>query len=193
MKKLVLTLTVMMLCAGLASAQISKPISFFAGGGVGIVQGDASSLYKTGYHAMGGVGYSVAPMVQFVGKVEYHKFGADLGISIPGYNADWGQMMFGGAAKLTPSLPSFPIKVYGLAGLGMASVNFPDRPVYNLATATFDYVEIPNESKMYFELGVGAELGSTPAFSFFAQARYVSTSMDGGSFNYIPVTLGIKF
>ncbi|MEE9443623.1 MAG: outer membrane beta-barrel protein [candidate division Zixibacteria bacterium] len=195
MKKLVLTLTVIMLCAGLASAQISKPFNVYVGGGLGMVQGDVGTLYKTGYHGVAAVGFNAAPMIQFIGKVEYHSFGSDmaptLGIGLDGSQRN---LMFGGAAKLQPSLPAFPLKVYGLAGIGMASVQAPDLVIVNLITSEQVTITPPSQSKMYFEIGAGAELPAGPSLSMFAMVRYVSISQEGGgSFNYIPITVGLKF
>ncbi|MFH1700682.1 MAG: outer membrane beta-barrel protein [Candidatus Zixiibacteriota bacterium] len=194
MKKLVLTFALIMLCAGLASAQISKPFNVYVGAGVGMVQGDAGTLYKNGYHGMAAIGFNAAPMIQFLGKVEYHTFGSDLtpvlGIGLDGSQRN---LMFGGAAKLQPSLPAFPLKVYGLAGIGMASIQAPDIVSINLITSEQVTITPPSESKMYFELGAGAEMPAGPSLSLFAMVRYVSISEDGQSFNYIPVTVGLKF
>lgn len=195
MKKAVLTLAVMMLFAGVSSAQISKPFNVYVGGGLGMVQGDFGEAYKTGYHGMVAGGFNPAPMIQVLGKVEYHTFESDIPVisGIGGLDGAQKNIMFGAAAKVTPSLPASPVKVFGIAGLGMAAVQAPDVVIFNFATSEQVTISPPSENKMYFEFGAGGEMAAGPSLSVFAMVRYVSVTTDGESFNYVPITVGIKF
>ncbi len=193
MKKTIFMLVAIMFIAGIASAQISKPFSVYAGGGLGLVQGEYSDMFKTGYHGLAAVGFSAAPMIQFLAKVEYHNFETDLTSSVPDYNNSFKNMMFGGGARISPSIPSFPLKVFGMAGGGLANIQGPDAVTYNLATGTYEAVETESQNEFYFEIGAGAEMTVAPSIALFGMVRYVSISSEGESFNYIPLTVGVKF
>lgn len=193
MKRVVLIIAVLVLGAGLASAQVSKPFNIYLGGGLGMVQGDIGEVYKTGYHGMAGIGFNAMPMIQLIGKAEYHAFESDVMTVIGGLDGYQKNIMFGAAAKLSPSLPASPFKPFALAGAGMTSITAPDLVWLNLATSELETIPSESENKFYFEAGAGFDFGAGTGLSLFAMARYVSVSMEGGSFNYIPVTIGLKF
>ncbi len=200
MKKLIaLSLTALLLAAATTSAeaQVPKsPVSFYAGGLISLPQSEGfSDLYGNGFHFFGGVGLKMLP-VELVGKIEFNSFAAEdggFGLDITG--GDNSLLLFGVDAKKAFGAPAVPLKPYVLGGLGIAMISVGDFETNNpLATSTVDLLnQTEDVSEFYYEFGAGVELATTPLFSFFAQARWVSIQTDGEATNYIPISLGIKF
>ncbi len=200
MKKLLAILAILLAFSVSASAQVpSSPVSFYAGGALSIPSGGDyfQTMFKNGYHGMVGVGYSMAPMIEIVGKFEYHAFQSELASALPDYTGGTNKvMMYGADIKLSPNLPALPIKPYVLAGAGMASVKQTEfsGPVSLASAVNLMNAIIPeDQNKMYWNVGVGTSLLNNPAFSLFAQARYVNIATDGESSQFIPITIGAKF
>lgn len=197
MKKLLLITVLSVFFVAGVSAQGVKPFSIYVGGGVTVPSGDFADVYKMGFHGMGALGYSVVPMFQILAKGEYHTFAFDKTGNFAKTEYA-GETEFGGGAfhiillgvagKLTPALPASPIKPYGLAGVGVASLGASDLTVGGVKQAAASSV-----SKFYFELGGGIEMKLAPAVNFFVQARYVTINPKRGTINLIPLTIGIKF
>jgi len=197
MKKLLFTMVLLVFFAAGVSAQDVKPFSIYVGGGVTVPSGDFADAYKMGFHGMAALGYSVAPMFQILAKGEYHSFafdntGAFAKAEYAGETKFSGGslniIMAGVAGKLAPSAPLIPIKPYGLAGIGLASMGITEQTIGE------DKIEAPDRvNKLYFEIGAGVEMKLAPAVAFFVQARYVSISTEGTSTNMIPITVGVKF
>jgi len=186
MKKIILTLAVIVLFAGLATAQDVKPFNLYAGGGLGAPNSNDmfKDYWKTGYHGYAGLGFNLMPMIQIIGKAEYHMFSVDgdsEGDFLESAEAagDLNTFMFGGDIKLNPKAPFMPIKPFAIAGVGFANSSFSELD--------------ESETDFYWNIGGGLELGGQGPLKFFAMARYVSISSEGESTTFIPVTLGIKF
>jgi opacity protein-like surface antigen len=198
MKKILAILAILLAFSVSASAQIpSSPVSFYAGGALSIPSGPDSfkDTFKFGYHGSLGIGYSMSPMIELMGKVEYHTFGIDFANVLPGYSGGSNKMlMYGVDVKLSPSLPAMPIKPYILAGVGMANVKQSEfTGPASLALGVLNSFIPEDQTKMYWNAGVGMNLLSNPVMSLFAQARYVSVATDGESSQFIPITIGVKF
>jgi len=201
MKKLLMILAILFAFGASASAQMpSSPVSFYAGGALSIPTAPDSfkDTFKNGYHGMLGVGFDVSPMLELVGKVEYHTFKFDFDGSevfstdySGGTNKMW---MFGGDLKFSPSLPALPVSPYVLGGLGLANIKQSefDGPT-SLALDLFNEAISDSQTKLYWNMGAGFTLKTGPAFSLFAQARYVNITTEGESSAFIPVTVGLKF
>lgn len=196
MRKLILMLAILLTFALAASAQVSSPLSFYAGGALSLPNGPDGfkDAYKTGYHGWVGAGYSLAPTFQVIGKVEHNRFSFDAG-TITG--VDGGTMkiwMYGADAKFAPSVPAFPIKPFLFAGAGWASSKVDEFTGSNtLATAALNTGTNESVTKMYYNFGAGADLFSGPAFSVFLQGRWVSIQTDGETTNFIPISMGLRF
>jgi hypothetical protein len=179
-----------------ASAQMSSPLSFYAGGALSLPNGPDGfkDAYKTGYHAWVGAGYSVAPKFQLIGKIEHNRFSFDAG-DISG--VDGGTMkiwMYGVDAKFSPSVPTFPIKPFLFGGAGMASAKIDEFTGSNtLATAALNAGTGESTTKMYYNIGAGADLFNGPTFSIFMQGRWVSIQTEGSSTSFIPISMGVRF
>ena len=201
MKKLWMVLAILITFAACTSAQVSSPFTLYAGGAITFPTSEGfSDLYKNGLHGTIGVGYKMAPKFQVIGKVEYHTFkfnfdNSDVSSIMSGWSGGTNKMwMFGVDGKLSLSLPAAPIAPYFLGGVGIANIKQSEfeGPV-SLNLSLFNQLIAESQNKLYFNLGVGTELGSGPAFSFFAQARWVSIQTDGETTNFVPVTVGLRF
>ena len=198
MKRLMTILAILLAFSVSASAQVpSSPVSFYAGGALSIPSGPDSfkETFKNGYHGMAGVGLSMSPMIELVGKLEYHAFQFDFTDDLSelsgGTNKMW---MYGADVKLSPSLPALPIKPYALVGVGMASISMSEfSGPESLSLSILNSAIGESQTKMYWNIGVGMNMISTPLFSLFAQPRYVNIATDGESAQFIPITIGAKF
>ena len=200
MKKILAILAILITFAAGAFAQVpSSPVSLYAGGALSIPNGPDSfkDSFKNGYHGMLGVGYKVAPMFELVGKVEYHTFAFDFDAAdgYDGYSGGTNKLwMYGADVKLSPNFPSLPFKPYALAGVGYANIKQSEfEGPASLQLSVLNEFISESQTELYWNLGVGANLVSSPAFSFFAQARYVNINTEGESASFIPITLGLKF
>ena len=198
MKKLMTILAILLAFSVSASAQVpSSPVSFYAGGALSLPSGPDSfkAMYKNGYHGMAGVGFSMTPMIELVGKLEFHAFPFDFGDAATDFSGGTNKMwMYGVDAKVSPSLPALPIKPYALLGVGMASISVSEFSGSDvLATSLLNSVIAEGQTKMYWNIGAGFGLMNTPVLSLFVQARYVNIATDGESSQFIPITIGAKF
>lgn len=199
MKKALLSIAVLMIFATGASAQVpSSPFSFYVGGALSVPSSpDAfTETYNTGFHAFGGVGYSVLPAFQVIGKVEYNRFSFDFDNSGQTMLTDGGQQnvwLFGADGKYSFNLPASPVKPYAFGGLGMARLSTSDFEGTDLALTTAINDGLQSTSEFYWNIGAGAEFSLSPMVSLFAQARYINVATEGDALTWIPVSLGLKF
>ena len=196
MKKLFLITVLTLACAAVASAQVPVPFSLYAGGLMSFPNAptEFKDAYKNGFHGMVGLGYKAMPVLQLVGKAEYHHFGYDLsqidGVS-SGARAVW---LFGGDLRVGLNLPASPIKPYILGGGGLARVTFTPFEGTNLSLTTALNDVLPAaQNKFYYNFGGGFEFKIAPIASLFAQVRYVRISTDNEATSFVPLTLGLKF
>lgn len=188
--KVLVILILATLLAASVSAQLPIPIKVYAGGGLGLQDKPTvfNDWYKSGWHMTAGVGYSVMPMVELIGAFEYHSFSSDFvksGDAILSL-ATGGSIkatMFGLAAKMTPNMPMFPIKPYGLAGIGLAKVTQSDFGwPGGTEIGVLDYWEttlgVEDQTKLYYTLGGGVLYSFFPKVSLFAEARYTTIQID---------------
>ena len=195
MKKTLLIAGLVLVFAFGANAGIPSPFSFYAGGAVSLPSSDFGTSYKTGWHGMAAGGYKFAPKFQLIGKIEMHNFSSDLAdFSLDGGTTKF--TMFGADARYSLGLPAAPISPFIFGGFGLAHITVDQFTSSSLTTVTLDLINsgLPaSANKMYWNIGTGFELKSGPAWSFFVQGRYVNVSTDGGTYKFIPVTLGVKF
>jgi opacity protein-like surface antigen len=201
MKKTIMTLLCVTLLASAAMAQTPSvtpklPFSLYGGGLFTVPQSpnEFSDQFKTGFHGTVGLGFNTLPTMQVVTKIEYHRFNSEAAGVLGLEGGQMSAWTFGADARFAPSLPIMPIKPYGLIGGGFAKVSQGDYTggTLGLATALND-ASFEDQTKFYFNIGAGVELFSTPAFSFFAQGRYVRVATTPEPVTLIPITLGLRF
>ena len=195
MKKLLLIAFVLTVFVLGANAQVPTPFSFYAGGAVSVPSSPDGFKdgFKTGYHGMIGAGYKALPMLQVVGKVEYHNFGFDFGdlSGIDGGNSKvW---MFGADGRYNFNLPAAPVAPFVFGGLGMANVKQSEFSGTSLITSTLNATVPEDQNKMYWNIGAGFDWKVSPTIKLFLQGRYVNVNMDGDAMTFIPVTVGLRF
>jgi len=188
MKRLLMILAILLVFAVGASAQVpAKPFTVYVGGGLSMPVSPSAfdDLYKMGFHGSGGVGFTVSPMFQVIGRVEYHTWGLDkekYGISdVEG--GSFKVIAFGADGKFAFGVPGAPIKPFVLGGVGMANISVSDFEYEGETIAT-----IPSETDFYVAFGGGVEFKN-----FFAQFRYVHIMTEGDATGTVPITVGVKF
>ncbi|MEW5796347.1 MAG: outer membrane beta-barrel protein [Candidatus Zixiibacteriota bacterium] len=198
MKKVFTVLAILLAFGSTLSAQVpGSPVSIYAGGALSIPTAPESfkSYYKNGYHGFVGIGLPASPVIELVGKVEYHTFSFDFDQAYSEYSGGTNKVwMFGGDVKVNPSLPAFPVSPYLLGGLGFAAIQqteFDGPPSLTLSLLNESVSE--NQTKLFWNIGGGFSLATSPVFSLFAQVRYVNIATDNESSAFIPVTVGLKF
>jgi opacity protein-like surface antigen len=205
MRKFALTVIVLAIFAISANAQVSKPFSLYLGGGVTLPNSPDyfKEGYKMGFHGTGGVGLKLIPLIEVVGKVEYHSFSLDdeefLGEGAEDVDISGGTLtaiLYGADARLALNVPGSPMKPFVLAGAGFASLSTSSLKIDDEEWGK----PFESKTKFYFNVGAGLEIGS-----LFIQGRYVSISSEEPSEEAvklgaekkaivsIPITLGIKF
>lgn len=201
MKKLVMALIIFILFSASVSAQAPNPFSLYVGGAISMPTSNAfNDNFKNGLHGSVGVGYKMMPGFQLIGKIEYHTFKFDFDNSalfdgVSGFSGGTNKMwMFGADGRYSFNLPSAPIQPYMLGGIGMAQVKQTefDGPT-SLSLSLFNEVVAQDQTEFYFNIGGGFDLKSGPAWSLFAQVRYVSIATGGEASTFIPLTVGLKF
>ena len=195
MKKIILTTALLLVFSVSAMAQVpSKPFSIYINGGVSLPQSPDGfkDAYKMGFHGNAGLGFSVMPTMQLVGKLGYHYFGPDKS-EMGDTDLDGGTftvITYGVDLRISLGAPLVPIKPFGFGGIGMASMKVGD-----ITSSVLDTSPEISETKYYFNFGGGIEFKSGPLMSFI-QASYTGISVDDISTErivMIPISLGIKF
>ncbi|MCK4372506.1 MAG: outer membrane beta-barrel protein [candidate division Zixibacteria bacterium] len=198
MKKTAFFLILIVGLASTASAQLpSKPFSLYIQGGVSLPQEDFGDLYKLGYHGAGGLGISIFPKVEAVGRVSYHKYSPEsvtsmLGVESP-IDVDGGDLtmlMYGADLKL--NLGVLVTNPYLLAGYGWAKFDIED--VTFSASGVEHTQTSDSHTDNYWILGGGIEFSRT-----FIEGRYITFLEDDddeaesdSKSRLITVSLGFK-
>ena len=158
----------LVLCTTAASAQ---SFTFGAAGGLTIPTGDFKTGAKTGWHAIGHIGYAMPSGLGFRGEAFY------------------GQNALKGAT-------SEKFKLSG--GLGSISYEFQTsgsvKPYVIGSAGVFNGKALGfSETKFTFGGGGGVKLKAGSDGQVFLESRYLSIQTSGGSTNFIPITLGFSF
>ncbi|MCP4685145.1 MAG: outer membrane beta-barrel protein, partial [bacterium] len=135
--------------------------------------------------------------LQVVGKLEYHTFAVNFDnmLGMEEYSGGTNKMlMYGVDGRYQFSLPAAPVSPYVLGGVGLANIKQSEfEGPASLGLSVLNEVISESVTKMYWNMGAGVNLSTGPAFSIFAQARYVSIATEGEASTFVPITLGLKF
>ncbi len=174
--KIIMSAAVMLLLmTGLANAQVSLGLDFYAGAGITIPLQDVKTGWKIGGQGSLAAGYTVTPGLETVVRYSYYSF--------PSKDHELDSTFANAAEKLTVkeasiemhgqlSAPTNRVRPYGLIGLGMA----------NLSEDNF----------FFYCVGGGLKFFAMPKINFFVEARYNWVSINNFSVNYVPITAGIN-
>lgn len=168
-----LVLAAMTLGATEARAQMSVSVA----AGAALPMGDASDALSMGYNAT--VGLGIKPPLAPVGlRVEgmFNSWDYKSDFSSLGLNSQRTMALIANATLSGPAMPA-----YLIGGVGM----------YNSKVDT-DAGASDAENDFGFNIGGGVNLPLT-GFSTFLEVRYHHIPVDGGSFKFVPITVGIKF
>lgn len=198
MKKVLVTLFVLAMFAATASAQVpAKPFKIYVGGGLTLPTGDFGEGYKSGFHGTARIGFTAMPKVEIRFGMDYHLNSAKdelldalafLFSATTAEGATTQVLMFGADVKLNLGVPAAPVKPYGIAGLGIASIGLSDLEL--------DGVALPadSESKFYLEFGGGAEFNK-----FFLQGKmtivpsFFELGAESSALSFMSLTGGLYF
>lgn len=166
----VMSRAALVLAAIVVPAALSAQVSLGVAGGLSMPTGDASDLVKSGYNVT--VSLGIKPPVAPVG---FRLDGMWNSLDSKTAGAD-ALRVLGGNANVTLSAPMLPL-AYVIAGAGM----------YNLSAGSGTA-----ETKVGFNGGLGLNFPLT-GLSTFVEARYHHVATEGTSFQFVPVTFGIRF
>lgn len=187
MKKLIVLLILLLLCADAATAERTRTVSGLLGGGVSIVSGGPfSDLWSLGMHGLLGARIKVARDLKLIPKIEYHSFSFDDRMAFVSAGR-LSSLMFGGAFAMEAGDRRASTRPFGIGGGGFASVT-------KSAVRVGRYSEGREEkTRPYFEIGLGVTIQASENAQFVFMGRFVSVFFEGSTLNYIPLTFGFRF
>ena len=149
---------------GAANAQIKGYVGL--GGGVSMPLGDFKDEVKLGWLVQGTAGFTTKTIIGARADVTYgqHKSKATGGGT--------GKILgFMGDVVVSPKMAG-KVGAYILAGAGMQNLK----------------AEGSSETKFAWNAGAGLRAGM-----IYLEARFVSVKHDGGTTNFVPITVGVRF
>jgi hypothetical protein len=184
---------------GDVSAQAaSKSVAIYLGAGPSVSASPAAfrNDHKTGFHILSGLGYTLNPNAELIGRLELHlvpidfeeRFGNDVDLS--GGTLDL--LVLGADMKLCTHRVAAPIRPFVLAGGGWSLIS-QSSISSELAFEQYAPLLMDNQSRFYFTIGVGADLRPSSTLTLFFLARYIELRRENDGIGFIPITLGIKF
>lgn len=168
---------VLIAAAPAASAQSAIPSGFQIGAaaGVAIPSGDLGSIASTGYNVTLAVGFR--PIDTPIGvrlEAAYNQFGLQNGggnVNIPAFTGN-----------LVYALPGVSFSPYAIGGAGLYRTN-----------TDLNGIGSSGQNNFGFNIGGGIKLPLSTSFETFVEARYNRVSVNGGSFSFVPITVGVLF
>jgi opacity protein-like surface antigen len=167
-----------------AGAQGTRSITLGGSGGLSIPMGDISDDYSAGYSVAGHIFVTPANRTSlgFRGDVSYDAFSSK--DEIAGTKGNLSSIGFLGNLLLKGGDPDGQRRPYVVAGVGVIRT----KAQVDVSTVGFS----SQSTDFAVQGGVGMEF-LLSGFSTFAEVKYVNGFLEGGSFNYVPLTFGIKF
>jgi len=161
-----------------AAPALHAQTSFSLAAGATVPLGSTGDGYDVGYNATLGVGIK-PPLAPIGARIE------GMFNSMEGKQSLAGNLrMLAVTANATLSGVGMPIPMaYLIGGLGMYNSKFTDLPGGASSDASNDFG---------FNIGAGLNIPLT-GFGTFIEARYHHVPVEGGSFKFVPITVGIKF
>jgi hypothetical protein len=164
-----------MSAAASASAQAYNPFQIGASAGIAFPTGDLGNVANTGYNVTVSVGYK--PQFTPIGvraDAAYNQFGLQGGggnVNIPAFTGN-----------LVYELPAGTFSPYAIGGAGLYRTN-----------VNINGGGSAGENHFGFNIGGGIKIPLSTSFETFVEARYNHVTLNGGSFSFIPVTVGVMF
>jgi len=158
-----------------AEAQMESSSRFGLSGGISSPMGDFGDAAELGFIVGGHWSRALGESLRLRVNVDLSRYGLPSGT-----DGNW--MLIGGMANIVyPIQNESALKPYILGGLGMTRSSID---ITGFGSS--------NSTDLAFNAGVGFDfmMGSR---GWFTEIKYVSVQGDGGSLDYLPIVLGIKF
>lgn len=160
----------------------SKNIDVYLGGGVSVPTGDLDNGWNLGFHGTGRIGLSVAPKLDILFGIDFHRFSLDVPPGVSGVRGgDVTTILFAGDLKIDLGAPVTTTNPYLIGGIGISVASISD-----LKLSRFSPISTDSETNFLVEVGGGIEFAK-----IFIQAKFVNIFAKGSSISYIPITLGV--
>jgi len=215
MKKVFIVLAAVVLCASIAVGQSQTKPVVYVGGGIGMPLSPAffKDYWKMGINFGGGVGITVGPKMELIGKVHFYNFPSDMdkllvyldiftpdelaalkaaGIDISGMNTKF--LAFGADFKYSFSkTEEIGFQPYSIVGLEMVNIKYSDLKVSGGGAEISVPVGFGSVTKFGFSGGLGFDYMFSPTMGFWLNGRVGMVLTEGDSFTYLPFQAGLKF
>ncbi len=166
-----------------AQAQSTRTVSLGISGGMSLPMGDFADGYDAGYNVTGHVYFKPSTMkLALRGDVSYDSWKGKGSTSVVDANQSSLGLTGNGLFYLGES--SAAMRPYLVVGGGMYR---------SKSTATVANVEVSNT---YWDPGIQGGLGISFAlsgFNTFVEAKYVNVFGENDSFNFVPISFGVRF
>ncbi len=175
----VVSIAVMALAGALTSTASAQARGYIgAGGGVTVPVGSYHDTGRTGW-----LGQVIAGITGPTGK---------FGGRIDGFYGENKYKVFSGKARwvganadllISPVNRPASLLPYVIGGIGFVNLKTKDTPPLNAI----------DETKFSFNAGAGLQLRAGDRASVYVEGKFYSVRFSGGSTNFIPITLGLRF
>jgi opacity protein-like surface antigen len=205
MKKLLIVIVLVLLCAAPGWAQNKiKPI-IYVGGGLGMPLSPTlfSDYWKMGFGFGGGLGLQFNPQVEIIGRFHYNTFPLDddkllsdagvSGSSVTIDGLDFQSLEFGVDLKYIFKMAAeSKFKPYMVTNVGFANVKFTDVTI----TGDGGSITLPassiSETDFTFAPGLGFDYMFAPKVGMWIDVRYALVLTEGETTSYLPIKAGLK-
>ncbi len=186
------------LAVSASTETVPKPVTVYLG--IGPTAPIDPALFrddhKTGFHVLTSVGYALNPNAEVVGRLEMHLVAVDFeerfgdNVSFDGGGID--MLVFGIDMKLNTHRYGVPIRPFILAGGGWSRLS-QSAISTSLAFEQYAPLLIENQTRLYFNIGVGTEIRPSSNLNMFLLFRYLEIRQDSDHISLLPITFGIRF
>ncbi|UCE24780.1 MAG: outer membrane beta-barrel protein [Candidatus Zixiibacteriota bacterium] len=186
------------LIVSVSAETVPKPVTVYLG--IGPTAPIDPALFrddhKTGFHVFTSVGYSLNPNAEVIGRLEMHLVAVDFeerfgdNVSFDGGGID--MLLFGVDIKLNTHRYGVPIRPFVLTGAGWSRLS-QSAITTSLAFEQYAPLLIENQTRFYFNIGIGTEIRPSPTLNMFLLARYLEIRQDSDHISLVPITFGIRF
>ena len=163
-----------------APVQAQSPVQFSLGGSLGIPLGDFGDAFKMGWHALGAATFTPASLpVGIQVDANYSQFSVDAD------NVDLkDRLMFATANAVYnfKTAETSRLHPYLIGGVG----------VYNNKATGDDALSDKSTTDLGINAGAGFNIAAGAA-SLFVEGRFHDIFTDGGSTQFVPLTVGVRF
>lgn len=198
--RLIKTLALTGLCfllLSLTAGAETRALKVYLGGGLTAPVGPEAFRkdHNTGFHVFMGVRYPLRSNTELTGRLEYHLITIDFrehfgtNIDLTGGGID--MLLLGSDLKqyVRPAKSSFRPFIFvggGWSRLSQSSITA------ELAFEQYAPLLLENQSRFYFNLGIGSDIKASQTVNLFILIRYLEIKQDDDNIKLLPVTVGFR-